>query len=218
MARESYWTERDRSEYNCPDCGRGEGQLRSGFEVHHIDGDPTNNKIGNLVALCRPCHNIREGKKPSLNELRLMQEQLDSTESLIQTTPFVESKEEASDVYSRHDAICKPHMVVKQIWRRKYAQLEIDFTAAKGWETVETVGEYERDACPQLTEPATDIVNAIMGKYSDAKTPDNATSAMSTAHGATFISCPPLLPDVCLDLASELRPLVMNESNWESRF
>ena len=218
MARQSYWAERDKSEYNCPDCGRGQEQLRSGFEVHHIDGDPTNNKIGNLVALCRPCHNIREGKKPSLNELRLIQEQLDSTESLIQTTPFVESKEEASEVYSRHDAICKPHMVVKQIWRRKYAQLEIDFTAAKGWERVEAVGEYERDACPQLTEPATDIVNAIMGKYSDAKTPDNATSAMSTAHGATFISCPPLLPDVCLDLASELRPLVMNESNWESRF
>lgn len=219
VARETYWDGRDKSEYNCPDCGRAQAQLRSGFEVHHIDGDPMNNDTDNLVGLCRPCHNIREGKKPSLNELRLIQEQLDSTDSPVQTTPFVESREEMTRMYDRHEAICKPHMVVKQIRRRKYAQLVIDFTAANGWRPAEGDVEtgYKVEACPQLTEATTDIVNDIMDRYRDAEMPNDTTSAMSTAHGASFISCPPLLPDVSLDLASELRPLVMNESNWEPR-
>jgi len=219
-ARRSFWQEHSKSTYECPDCGRRKQQLRSGFEVHHIDGDPSNNNSQNLIALCRPCHNIREGKKPSLNELRLIQEQLTNTAFLMQSTPFVESREEASEVFRRSDAITKPCMFVKQITRRKYATLEIDFEAAKGWKTTVvregTEQEREREIVPQLTEEATEIVNLIMGKYSDEEQADDGFSAMSTAHGASFISCPPLLPDVCLDLASELRPVVMNESNWET--
>ena len=30
--------------------------IKSGGDIHHKDGDPTNNKVTNLIALCRKCH------------------------------------------------------------------------------------------------------------------------------------------------------------------
>jgi len=76
IARKRFWREYDKSEYQCPDCGRGVEEIRSQtFEVHHIDGDPYNNSMDNLVGLCRLCHNIREGKKPSLNEIKELRRQ-----------------------------------------------------------------------------------------------------------------------------------------------
>ncbi len=42
----------------CQTCG-GTGEL----EVHHIDGDPTNNQTDNLLPVCRGCHgDIHAGK------------------------------------------------------------------------------------------------------------------------------------------------------------
>ena len=35
----------------CEDCG-----AKVAVDVHHIDGDPTNNVQDNLARLCRPCH------------------------------------------------------------------------------------------------------------------------------------------------------------------
>lgn len=70
IARDRYWKENDRESYRCPDCGRTEDDLRNGFEVHHKSGSPMDNRPENLVALCRPCHNIREGKKPSLEDIK----------------------------------------------------------------------------------------------------------------------------------------------------
>jgi len=68
LARKIFWSEHNREDYRCPDCGRARNQIYSDhFEVHHIDGDPYNNSEQNLVALCRFCHNVREDKKPSLN-------------------------------------------------------------------------------------------------------------------------------------------------------
>ena len=68
-AREAYWKRHDRLSYECPDCGRIESQLRTEFQVHHRDGDPSNNDPSNQVGLCRPCHNLREGKKPSIRDI-----------------------------------------------------------------------------------------------------------------------------------------------------
>jgi len=53
--REEYWSDRDKSAYTCPGCGRSRGDVRN-FEVHHIDGNPANGSEENLVALCRDCH------------------------------------------------------------------------------------------------------------------------------------------------------------------
>jgi len=47
-----YWRENDRDEYECPRCGDEEGP----FEVHHRNGRGFDNRLSNLVALCRSCH------------------------------------------------------------------------------------------------------------------------------------------------------------------
>ncbi|WP_222912743.1 HNH endonuclease signature motif containing protein [Natrinema sp. SYSU A 869] len=52
MARETFWTEYDKTEYCCPDCDYVGDEL----EVHHIDGDPFNNDLENLTGLCHQCH------------------------------------------------------------------------------------------------------------------------------------------------------------------
>jgi hypothetical protein len=41
-------------------CPYGKGgkpaSIKSGGQIHHKDGNPDNNKISNLVALCAKCH------------------------------------------------------------------------------------------------------------------------------------------------------------------
>ena len=64
--RERFWNEHERSDYECPSCGETQGD-GARFEVHHIDGNPENGTMENLVALCRECHwdehNINPGKR-----------------------------------------------------------------------------------------------------------------------------------------------------------
>ena len=36
----------------CQDCGRSDVPL----ELHHVDGDTSNNTVRNLIPLCRDCH------------------------------------------------------------------------------------------------------------------------------------------------------------------
>jgi hypothetical protein len=36
----------------CFECGRSDVPL----EAHHVNGDPTDNAIGNLIPLCGDCH------------------------------------------------------------------------------------------------------------------------------------------------------------------
>jgi 5-methylcytosine-specific restriction endonuclease McrA len=37
---------------SCADCGRSDVPL----EVHHVNGDPLDNRIQNTIPLCRDCH------------------------------------------------------------------------------------------------------------------------------------------------------------------
>lgn len=69
-ARELFWSEHDRDEYDCPDCGRGIERV-SEFDVHHKDGDPLNNSRENLVALCHRCHVWRHHDGPTMSGLDL---------------------------------------------------------------------------------------------------------------------------------------------------
>lgn len=80
LAREVFWEEYDRENYKCPDCGRTETDLETGFEVHHKGGHAMDNRPENLIALCRPCHNLREGKKPSINEIQNILDQVNAVE------------------------------------------------------------------------------------------------------------------------------------------
>lgn len=58
-------------EYKCQNCGC-DGHWQDGIislEVHHIDGDNTNNEISNLCYLCPNCHALTEtyrGKNKAL--------------------------------------------------------------------------------------------------------------------------------------------------------
>ena len=40
----------------CAECGREAVPL----EVHHVNGDPTDNRIANLIPLCLDCHRSPE--------------------------------------------------------------------------------------------------------------------------------------------------------------
>lgn len=43
----------------CERCGTRKKRL----DVHHLDGDPTNNVLSNLQVLCRSCHNLVHDRK-----------------------------------------------------------------------------------------------------------------------------------------------------------
>lgn len=79
LARQHFWEKHDREEYRCPDCGRKEEDVSYGFEVHHKNGEPMDNRPENHIALCRTCHNIREGKKPSMGQIQRLRNQIKST-------------------------------------------------------------------------------------------------------------------------------------------
>jgi 5-methylcytosine-specific restriction endonuclease McrA len=75
-----FWAERDKEDYTCPCCGRGHDEVDQ-FEVHHIDGDPTNGDESNLKALCRRCHYQENGREPPRS---LDQWKADFSEELMQ--------------------------------------------------------------------------------------------------------------------------------------
>jgi len=75
IARERFWSEHDKEYYKCPDCLR---QVGLEFEVHHIDGNPHNNRMDNLVGLCSFCHKLREGKKPPISDIQRAKTDLNS--------------------------------------------------------------------------------------------------------------------------------------------
>jgi len=47
---------RFRDEYKCQGCGCQQLENGKALDVHHIDYDKMNNKVDNLIALCKPCH------------------------------------------------------------------------------------------------------------------------------------------------------------------
>ena len=56
----------EKHDYKCEKCGWGETNKFTGtipLEVHHIDGDYTNNKEENLQVLCPNCHSLTETYK-----------------------------------------------------------------------------------------------------------------------------------------------------------
>lgn len=56
----------EKNNYRCEKCGWGEKNIYTNtlpLEIHHIDGDYTNNKEENLQVLCPNCHSLTETHK-----------------------------------------------------------------------------------------------------------------------------------------------------------
>lgn len=66
-------------DYKCADCGDSKKRLN----LHHVDGDPTNNCWDNLVMVCTGCHNKRhsilKGQKYTQRQMREMEKQYSAT-------------------------------------------------------------------------------------------------------------------------------------------
>ena len=58
-ARKRFWRQHDRESYCCPICGY-DGEA---LEVHHRDGDPLNNHLVNLIAICNRCHRAEHRRR-----------------------------------------------------------------------------------------------------------------------------------------------------------
>lgn len=58
---------RKRDNYTCQDCNKTQVQhlteTNKKLNVHHIDGDDTNNIEENMITLCISCHNKKKKKK-----------------------------------------------------------------------------------------------------------------------------------------------------------
>jgi len=65
----------------CPFCENGEVEY---FEIHHIDENPSNNDLSNLLMLCRICHSKITKGDISENEVRIVKENLKNTKQKIE--------------------------------------------------------------------------------------------------------------------------------------
>lgn len=53
--------------YTCEGCGQHGSRLRNPLTVHHIDFNPQNNSMDNLLLLCAKCHlRVQAHDYPSL--------------------------------------------------------------------------------------------------------------------------------------------------------
>ena len=50
-----------RDKWTCGDCGRRGAR----FECHHVNLDPADNRLENLIILCRSCHQARHYRPKS---------------------------------------------------------------------------------------------------------------------------------------------------------
>lgn len=65
----------------CPICNNKDV---GHFEIHHIDYNPSNNEISNLILLCRNCHSKADSKDFCLEEVKKIKLNLKNRKSNIQ--------------------------------------------------------------------------------------------------------------------------------------
>ena len=101
LARERYWQEHDKEQYECPDCGRQEADIVGTFHVHHKSNTPYDNRMNELVGLCGFCHRLRENKKPKLERIERFREyQQNQEQTNHRPHPAI------ADFINRHVCIC----------------------------------------------------------------------------------------------------------------
>jgi len=210
-ARQKYWSAHDRSDYECADCGRTEAELLESFEVHHIDGDVSNNCVENLVGLCQVCHNLREGKKPSLRKTSHFVSQYSGGQIRNpNTVPVCRSDDEYTEYVNSCFEIKKPALVINMKNARKWARVEYDLLALEGAFTLKNRG---REIGAGLNQEAVSIVQRVLQRYEDVETGGNSSGALaipSESSTGGFRSFPGMKLNDAKRLASELN----NDLEW----
>jgi len=218
-AREKYWSEHERSTYQCPDCGRRERDLLEKMEVHHIDGDPSNNKLDNLVGLCQVCHNLREEKKPSIRKTTHLINQFSGQESYPsnQSVPVCKTHDEYGEYVESCFEKRKPALVVNMAGKRKWASVEVDMLSIEG---VFEVANADRKGglSVVLNQEAASCINAICHRYREYETGDFRRHAILSVPSEPingYHSFPSMRPDVAESFANDLQTVVDNPAFWQ---
>jgi len=65
---------RKKDNYTCQECGILQGECLIKYDrildIHHIDGDNTNNVLENMITLCISCHSKKKGGKQNAFEFK----------------------------------------------------------------------------------------------------------------------------------------------------
>lgn len=102
----------------------------------------------------------------------------------------------------------KPALLINMVRGRSWCFVECDM--------LPTAGRSNRTPNKILTEDAVSRINKICGEFADEDLRyDLSIGALSTAHGAGFMSFPDMRPEAARRFAERLRPIIMDESNWE---
>lgn len=216
QAREKFWNSHDRGEYECADCGRCEDELLENFEVHHIDGDVSNNASENLIGVCQVCHNLREGKRASVRKTSHLISQF-SGDKIDYSNAVPVCRDE--DEYKEHVNYCfeeyRPALLIDKRRARKWIPVEVDLMALSGAFEFQT-DDGTRDAAVALTDEACLAVRAVLEKYEKVETGGNGHQNLffpkDSASG--FHTFPGMRLDNAQRLASELKLIFENPINW----
>ena len=216
QARQKYWSVHDRSDYECADCGRCEDELLEHFEVHHIDGDVSNNSVENLIGLCQVCHNLREGKRASVRKTSHLIGQFSG--EVIEhrnAVPVCRSREEYSEYVESCFEQHKPALVIDKKRARKWMPVEVDLNSIHGSFELQT-DDGEVGVELALTDEACSMVNAVLSRYENVDTGGkqvgNFRFPEESASG--FYKFPGMSLNNAQSLASELKMIFESPINW----
>ncbi|ELY73234.1 DUF6009 family protein [Natrinema pallidum] len=122
--------------------------------------------------------------------------------------PFVTTQHERFDAYEQFNDQMKPALLVRQIRLRTWSYIEIQMPYGES-----AASEHDH---LRLTEAAIEEANRVIDSYED-KSRDSGFGYMGapSVSDSDYISLPHMRPKAAMDLASELYPIVMDDSNLE---
>ncbi|QCC57265.1 DUF6009 family protein [Natrinema thermotolerans] len=122
--------------------------------------------------------------------------------------PFVTTHDERLDAYDRFNDQMKPALLVRQIRLRTWSFIEIQMPFGES-----SVSEGDN---LRLTDGAIEEANRVIDSYEDKFRDSNRASiGAPCVSKSDYTTLPDMRPKAAMDLASELYPIVMDDSNLE---